>query len=784
MQQAIENSGLKLWYKQPARRWLEALPIGNGRIGAMIYGDAGRERIALNEITMWSGRPSDEHENPKAGANLPEVRRLLFSGKYAEAQRSIQENLLGSQANFGTNLPLGDLYLETDISGQLQDYKRELDISTAVARLAFESDGVQFTREYFASNVDQIVAIRIAADTPGKVSFTLGFDSTLGDYRVQTEKPSRLTISGHAYENIHSDGHSGVAFQAIVQVIPAGGNITSGAGILTLAHADSATILIAVNTDYRKVDPAAMSAGQIDSAAEKGYGRLLEEHIADYGKLFQRVHIDLGDSKLPDMPTDERQQALLGGADDPSFAALLFQYGRYLTIAGSRENSPLPLHLQGIWNDNIACNMAWTCDYHLDINTQQNYWAANVCGLSDCSAPLFSLIESLRSPGRQTAEKMYGCAGWVCHVYTNAWGFTAPGNGLGWGMHDTGGAWIASHLWEHFAFTQDRTFLFEVAYPILKECAYFFLEAMVEHPRDGYLMTGPAVSPENWFAAPDGTHIAESMMPAHDRVVVHELFTRCIEASRILGVDAAYRMELEAALAKLPPLKIGKLGQVQEWYEDYEEAVPNHRHTSHLCALYPFSQITPRDTPALAHAARVSIELRMDRADFEDVEWSRANAINYYARLGDGERAHESVLLMLTKLCDKNLMSMSLAGIAGAGENTYSFDGNPAATAGIAEMLLQSIDGILDFLPALPSAWPCGEVRGLRARGSFRVDLSWSGMRLIEAIVHSDKATPCRIYSGKALRVSSQEGEILLQPDAGICEFIASAGAAYRIWKP
>jgi len=774
-------SDLKLWYRQSADRWLEALPIGNGRIGAMVYGDAAHERIALNEVTLWSGRPSDQHENPNAGPKLPEIRQLLFEGKYAEAKQSIQENVLGSQRNFGTNLPLGDLYIDMEAAHPIQNYRRELDLANAVSSVIYTSGNIGFSREYLASNVDQVVAVRITAETAGKISFQLRFDSDLGDCRVQADPTGRLGISGHAYENTHSDGHSGVAFDAIVQVLQEGGSVSASEDMVTVVSADAVTILIAVNTDYLGGDPAAASLRQIAAAVSKGYGRLCEDHVDDYQSLFSRAHIALGASDQNELPTDERQQELIQGSDDPAFAALLFQYGRYLTIAGSRANSPLPLHLQGIWNDNIACKMSWTCDYHLDINTQQSYWAANVGNLSECSMPLFSLIDSLRAPGRRTARNMYGCGGWVCHVYTNAWGFTAPGNGLGWGVHDVGGAWIASHLWDHYTFTMDETFLAETAYPILKEAAQFFLESMVEHPEQGYLMTGPAVSPENWFIAPDGAHMSESMMPVHDRVMVHEIFTQSIKASQILGIDAAYRAQLQTALKKLPPLTIGKHGQIQEWHKDYEEAVPNHRHTSHLCALYPFSQITPRAHPELAAAARVSIEDKMDRPDFEDVEWSRANAINYYARLRDGERARESVQLMLTKLCDKNLMSMSLSGIAGAGENIYSFDGNPATTAGIAEMLLQSIDGILDLLPALPRAWSTGEVRGLRARGGFTVDIAWDEMHMTQAVVRADKDTPCCIYSEQSLCVSSREGRLVLQPDAGLCEFCAAAGVDYQI---
>ena len=778
------SADLSLWYKQPAERWLEALPIGNGRVGAMVFGGVQRDRLALNETTLWSGAPGGGHENPNALAHLGEVRRLLFDGKYAEANASTQRNLLGTgDPNFGTNLPLGDLWFDVQTNGPALDYRRELDLDQAVASMTCSVNGVHVTREVLASNVDQVLAVQWTADRPRSIEFTLGFTSTLGDYRAAAADPGVLVITGHAYESKHSDGRSGVAFQVTVRVVTKGGSVTASGETLTVKDADTVTILIAANTDYRGNDPAARCEQQIGTAAAKGYGRIRREHVADHQRLFRRVHLDLGPSPVPDAAIDERQERVIEGQDDPALAALLFQYGRYLTIAGSREDSPLPMHLQGIWNDNLACSMAWTCDYHLDINTEQNYWAADVGNLSECSAPLFALIETLREPGRRTARAMYGCEGWVCHVFTNAWGFTAPGHGQGWGLHDTGGAWIALQLWEHYSFTGDRAFLAERAYPILKEAARFYLSSMALHPRLGYLVTGPAISPENSFIAPDGTHMSEDLMPTHDRVIVHELFTRCMQAAETLGIDADFRVTLAAAVAMLPPLKAGKYGQLQEWIEDYEEAAPNHRHTSHLCALHPFAQIDRRDDPELADAARVTLARRMDRPDFEDVEWSRANAINYYARLGDGDKAHESVRMMLSKLCDKNLLSVSLAGVAGAEENIFAVDGNTATTAGIAEMLLQSQAGCIELLPALPSAWPDGRVRGLRARGGFVVDLSWSEGAPDEAHIHSLICGSCRIRSERPITVGSAHDETVTPaaPAPGVYEFVTQPGATYRI---
>lgn len=750
-----------LWYSKPAERWLEALPLGNGRLGAMLYGGSAVERIALSESTAWSGAPTTGDVNPGALEHLQEMRGLFFAGKYDEAQELCRKYLPGRTNNFGTNLPLPELRLAMSDAGTVSEYRRELDLDDALARVRYRRGGVLYTREAFASHPDQVLALRMTSGREGTLGFSASFAAGAVPCEVQAEADDTLRLDGHCYESMHSTGRDGVAFCIRVRVLAEGGRVERAGQALRVTGAQSATILLALATNFDGDEPRSRTAERIDAAARKGYAQLRRAHSEDHARLMRRVSIDLGASatEVRLQPTDVRRRALEAGADDPELMALFFQYGRYLTIAGSRADSPLPLALQGIWNDGLASSMGWTDDFHLDINTQQNYWAAEVTNLSECQTPLFGLIDTLRESGRKTARAMYGCTGWVAHTTTNPWGYTAPGS-PGWGIFVTAGVWIARQMWEHYEFTGDLEFLRTRAYPALREAAEFFLDYVVEEPKRGWLVTGPSDSPENWYVAPNGHHLAESMGNTVDRVFVHALLSWCTEAEKTLGVDDELRRRLEQARTKLPPFQIGRHGQLQEWLEDYEDADPNHRHTSHLTSLFPEHQIGPRTTPELARAAEVTIERRMKAPHWEQSEWGRANLVAYYARLLKGDAAHRYLVSLVAKASDDNLMTYSSAGIAGAQSNIFALDGNTAGTAGIAEMLVQSQGGTIELLPALPRAWKRGGVQGLCARGGYVVGVEWKEGKLHAATITARIAGAVQVrYGASVTNVNLRAGE-------------------------
>ena len=692
----------ELWYAQPAKVWMESLPIGNGRLGAMTYGGIEEEKLALNESTMWSGQYNENQNKPFGREKMDQLRKLFFEGKLSEGNRIAGDNLHGNQTSFGTHLPIGDLKMQFIYpEGKVTDYRRSLSLDEAVSSVSFNSGGVNYKREYFATNPDNVLVLRLTADKQKSITMNMGLDlMRQADLSVEN---NQLVFTGKVDFPLHGPG--GVCFEGRIAVLADNGEVKMEQSGVSIKEADAVTLIVDVRTDYKSPDYKTLCADGVEKAAAKSYDELKQAHIKDYNTLYNRVSIHFGQDANRAMPTDVRWKQVKEGKTDTGLDALFFQYGRYLTIASSRENSPLPIALQGFFNDNKACNMGWTNDYHLDINTEQNYWAANVGNLAECNAPLFTYIKDLAHHGAKTAEVVYGCKGWTAHTTANVWGYTPASSTIIWGLFPMAGSWIASHLWIQYEFTQDKQYLAETAYPLLKGNAQFILDFLAKDPKSGYLMTGPSISPENWFRTAGGEEMVASMMPACDRELAYEILSNCVRASEILDTDREFADSLRTAIAQLPPIQLRANGAIREWFEDFEEAHPNHRHTSHLLALYPFSQITLEKTPELAEAARKTIENRLSAENWEDTEWSRANMICMYARLKDAQEAYKSVQLLQGKLSRENLMTVSPGGIAGAEGDIYSFDGNPAGTAGMAEMLIQNHEGYVEFLPCLPVEW-------------------------------------------------------------------------------
>ena len=733
---SIRNRDLTLWYRQPAAEWMQALPVGNGRLGAMVFGGIPEDRIALNEITMWSGQPETPPTTRTDGKQrLAEVRKAFADGNYEDGSRLAAKHLVVPAKSFGSHVPVGDLILGFDHdASSASDYRRELNLNDAVAKVSYEVNGTAFSREYFCSNPDNVLVIKLSADKDAKLNFDIGVRMTrMSDGTVFSATDNSLTFSGKVC--FPKFGAGGVRFAGKLTATVVGGKTTAGDSTLKITGAREAMLLLDIRTDYATDDHLFVCEKTIDMSAAKTYEDLKTRHVSDYKRLFDRVALSLGDVATDDRPTDLRRKQTAEGGEDPGLHALFFHYGRYLLIASSREDSPLPSNLQGLWNDNLACNMGWACDYHLDINIQQNYWLSNVANLHECNVPLFSFLRFLSESGAEMTRNIYGCRGWAANTIVNAWGYTAPAD-IHWGLFPAAGAWLASHLWTHYEYTGDSVFLARVAYPILKGAAVFFSDYMTEDSVTGHSLTGPSISPENTFVA-EGKHATLSMMPTCDRVLVHETYVACIRASEILGIDSVFRRALTEGLQKLPPFKIGKRGTLQEWYRDFDEAQPNHRHTTHLSALYPFAQISPVRTPELAVAARKTIEGRLNAPDWEDVEWSRANLINYYARLKDSRKAHESCRILLSSFVRDNLLTVSPAGIAGAPDDIFIIDGNGAGTAGIAEMLLQCHEGYIEFLPALPPQWANGHFNGFCVRGGGEVSATWKDGAIVRAEINT-----------------------------------------------
>jgi glycoside hydrolase family 95 protein len=748
-----ESLTCELWYQQPAKVWMESLPIGNGRLGAMIYGGIENDRIALNESSMWSGEPDSNQEQPFGKDKLTQLRKLFFDGKIIEGNQWAGEALHGTPHSFGTHLPVGDLKISFNYPDKQEAtaYRRSLNLNEAINKVSYQIGETTYTREYFSTNPDDAIVIRLSANKPEAISFTLGLD-LLHEAKVHTED-NQLVFDGQALHPMHGPG--GVYFEGRIAIQNESGEVTEDSTSLTVKNATSVTLISDIRTDYKNKEYKNTCKDNVAKILNKDYDEIKRQHIADYAPLFERVSITLGKDTLNQQPTDKRWQRVKDGNTDTGLDALLVQYARYLTIASSRENSPLPIALQGFFNDNLACNMAWTNDYHLDINTEQNYWIANIGNLPECNAPLFTYIKDLSVAGEQTAKTVYGSKGWTAHTTANIWGYTAPSGSIAWGLFPTAGSWMATHLWTQYEYTQDTNFLKNTAYPLLKGNTEFLLDYMTEDPNTGYLVTGPSISPENSFLY-KGQNLGASMMPTCDRVLVYEIFQACLQATRILDTDHEFGKQLEEALAKLPPIRLRANGAVREWMEDYEEAQPNHRHTTHLLGFYPYNQITLDQTPELAEGVRKTIEGRLSAERWEDTEWSRSNMICLYARLKDAQKAYESIQDFERKLTRENLFSISPAGIAGAPYDIYAFDGNPAAAAGISEMLIQSHQGYVEFIPCLPEQWKDGSFKGLCIKGGAEVSATWENSNITYASVKatSENCFRIKLPQGKNYKIT------------------------------